>query len=322
MAIRLLVPLALALLVGGGCTHAQLRRNTVNQARTLSDLHQQQVLNNLAMFVANPDALPYFAYPNDGINQVTDTGATAANVAWVVAGFDSAGLGLEASRAANEVWNLSPVNDPHKLALMRCAYQMALQSAGRGTPSAGCPDCGKRLGDFYKGHAHEGADAGQTDVSCLSFAPNWFCVGTRKDVPKDCCVYSGHYCGVYVWVPPHGRNELTKLSLAILDFALHSPEEPPVRTKAVTLYLDPTGKEVKQSEASRIVTTEVPLETKNKDLDPLLLGKEEEKMTPRTPVPANLRYDLRPGSDRRRERPSLLQLRQELETIRSPRGGR
>ena len=34
-----------------GCMHIPLRNNTANQARTVSDLYQQQVLNNLAMFV-------------------------------------------------------------------------------------------------------------------------------------------------------------------------------------------------------------------------------------------------------------------------------
>ena len=35
---------------GSGCTYHQLRKNTVGQADTIAELHQQQVLDNLAMF--------------------------------------------------------------------------------------------------------------------------------------------------------------------------------------------------------------------------------------------------------------------------------
>ena len=41
---------------------------------TLSDIYTQQVLNNLAMFIRNPDALPFFAFPNQGTTQIQDTG--------------------------------------------------------------------------------------------------------------------------------------------------------------------------------------------------------------------------------------------------------
>jgi hypothetical protein len=42
------------------------------------------------------------------------------------------------SRQAKEVRNLQPINDPHKLALMRCAQQLVIQGAGRAAPSACC----------------------------------------------------------------------------------------------------------------------------------------------------------------------------------------
>ncbi|MEM8864785.1 MAG: hypothetical protein AAGF31_04490, partial [Planctomycetota bacterium] len=45
-----------------GCTTARaLRHNTVSQANTVADIHQQQVLDNLAKFVHDPYAIPSFA---------------------------------------------------------------------------------------------------------------------------------------------------------------------------------------------------------------------------------------------------------------------
>ncbi len=47
--------LALSLLTAGGCrTHLSLRDNTLATTETLTDLNYQQVLDNLARFVANP----------------------------------------------------------------------------------------------------------------------------------------------------------------------------------------------------------------------------------------------------------------------------
>ena len=48
---RLIAVVALLLPVVAGCTHQQLRFNTVSQARTVADVHTQQVLDNLAKFV-------------------------------------------------------------------------------------------------------------------------------------------------------------------------------------------------------------------------------------------------------------------------------
>ena len=48
-----------ALLAATGCqTHLSLRDNTLRTGATLADLNYRQVLDNLAMFVANPSAMP------------------------------------------------------------------------------------------------------------------------------------------------------------------------------------------------------------------------------------------------------------------------
>src|SRR5438552_1540557 len=59
-----------------GCTHLTLQRDTVKTTNTLTDLHFQQVLDNLARFHANPDTIPSFAVASAGTVSVNDqTGA-------------------------------------------------------------------------------------------------------------------------------------------------------------------------------------------------------------------------------------------------------
>lgn len=120
--------LVLAVLLATGCTHHQLRYDTINQADTLNDIYRRQVLDNLAMFVVDPHSIPHFAIPNGGTSTVSDTGSLAfspLNAFRKVAG-------LTGSRNVQESWALSPVRDPDKLRRMRCAYQQAVGA---------CEDC-------------------------------------------------------------------------------------------------------------------------------------------------------------------------------------
>ena len=74
----------------------------------------------------------------------------------------------------------------------------------------------------------------------------------------------GQYCGVYVWVPPEGRDELTRLTLAILDYALH---EPPVRlTKEIIYYVDDLGLPTLQKDAVGTVRATVAINERNEAL--------------------------------------------------------
>src|SRR5260370_24576611 len=56
---RTLVVVVLVALAASGCTQIQLRRSTLSQARTQTDLQYQQVLDNLATVAAAPEALPW-----------------------------------------------------------------------------------------------------------------------------------------------------------------------------------------------------------------------------------------------------------------------
>ncbi len=56
-----------------GCTVVPLRRNSVDEAQAVCDLETQQVLNNLAKFVYDPNSMPYFSYPTQNSASVADT---------------------------------------------------------------------------------------------------------------------------------------------------------------------------------------------------------------------------------------------------------
>src|SRR5262249_40579454 len=70
---RALIPVLAMFLATGGCqTHLALRDNTLRTAGTLTDLNYQQVLNNVALFVANPSSLPSVSIINAGTVTVAD----------------------------------------------------------------------------------------------------------------------------------------------------------------------------------------------------------------------------------------------------------
>ena len=137
--------------LASGCTSEQLCRNTVSQMETVHELQQQQVLDNLAMFVCNRDSYPYYTLVTSGNTQLTDSGTMAVTNSFGRVGlaFLYTGLGINPSvqRQAQDVWQLNPINDSVKLTLMRCAYQRAV--AGCFGESTDCPNCRSLFCGFY-----------------------------------------------------------------------------------------------------------------------------------------------------------------------------
>jgi hypothetical protein len=260
------------LCVACGCTHIPLRNNSVHEAATVGDVQTQQVLDNLAMFVCNPDATPYFSYPNESSVNITDTGSAELTPGWNLASglllFNSLGLRFNASRQAIDGFTVTPINDPRRLELMRCAYQKAVGSCCCRGASTNCPDCQTRFNVFYTGDPNGDIRAnaqGTVTSECLNSDCCWFHVGCKKCLAKNChCKLVGHYCGVYVWVGPEGRDELTKLTLAILDYAIHDP--PTKRQKEVVYYLDEYGLPTTDSKSVGKVTANIAIDEHNESL--------------------------------------------------------
>jgi hypothetical protein len=293
--------LALIACAVDGCTSAQLRYSTVNQAETLTEIYEAQVLNNLAMFIEDPYALPHFAVANSGTLSITDFGQLNSPS---LNQFRQT-IGLEGSRQAAEGWTLDPVRDPHRLTLMRCAYQRAV-----GVVLERCPDCCDLEKEWhlkpdllipaYDRQTNRALPDPDTGRPVVALAPDgqpfidkdgkltssgeaaidqdgflhvpqydcngpcaitcgWFCHGTLKDVPPHCRHSVGRFHGTYVWVPPEHRDELTRLTLTILDYAVS--DRPSPQTKQVVRYLDALGNPATVSDYSQQITLTVPADS-------------------------------------------------------------
>lgn len=116
----------LALVVGmaSGCTVDQLRTSTANQARTVTEFHYEQILNNVAFLINDPYALPSHLSVKTGSTQISDSGSAA--VAFDLRRFSGTVPNVSGSRTIVDQWGTAPVTDTAALKLMRIAYQRAL----------------------------------------------------------------------------------------------------------------------------------------------------------------------------------------------------
>ncbi len=135
----------LALLLLSGCTNLQLKRSTLDQASTLTDLQYRQVLSNLAMFSKNAEALPFHINLKDGSAQIADTGSLG-----VLGGFgrsmgylSSGSPSISGSRTVVDQWSMVPVTNDVELELLRMAYHDAF---GAGKTLADDEDFANELG--------------------------------------------------------------------------------------------------------------------------------------------------------------------------------
>ncbi len=210
--------LCVALAWFSGCQHTHLRYNTVRQAGTLSEIFEQQVLDNLAMFVHDPHALPFFAFPEEGSASIEDAGTIGFDPLidfWQV-------MTAEASRTGLEQWGLTPVCEPDKLALMQAAYQQAVY----GQKLDPCND--------------------ESRLENCAIECGWLCHGCKRDVPCDSCLLVGEHCGTYVWVNPQYKHHLTRLVLRVLDYAIN--DGPGTRQKVVTIKVGRDGQPTSKPE--------------------------------------------------------------------------
>jgi hypothetical protein len=111
------------LLIMSGCTSIRLKQSTINQAGTLAALQHQQVLNNLAMFLANPEALPSLVNLKDGSAQIADVGSAQYMGDWHRA-FKSQPT-LLGSRTVVEQWGMTPIVNDIEVQILKLAYRRA-----------------------------------------------------------------------------------------------------------------------------------------------------------------------------------------------------
>jgi hypothetical protein len=207
----ILLLLAGVAVLPAGCQALQLANLTLKQSRTLTDIQYQEVLDNLAMQVEQPDALPWFNQTGAGKTTIQNVGTATGGVSWdylngakpgtFLNHADKKNVGLTATEQIVGEWDTTPVINPDKLFLMRLLYMRAL---GR----CADPVSEERLRQFFKGDPQR----------LEAVQPGWYSVGTDKDCPKD-ARYKGHFGHTCVWVTDSGLGGLTSLTLAILDVA-------------------------------------------------------------------------------------------------------
>jgi hypothetical protein len=231
-----------ALLAMSGCqTHLALRDDTLRTTGTLTDLNYQQVLNNVALFVANPSSLPSVSVINAGTVTVADQKTCNASATYSpTLTFAQQGGGAlpiltllfnpSGQRIVTENWSMVPVTDVDNLRRIRCALQLLVLDGGQ---TSDCESCLDLLKNFY---------LGETDRMDCVIPRGWFHAGCKKDVPQGAC-YVGRYRATYVWVLPDGIEGLTRFTMTIIDLATgkpHAPMKTVVRTYKADGSLDNT----------------------------------------------------------------------------------
>lgn len=248
------------LLVGHvGCrTHHFLGRNVTRQTSTVTDLIQQQVLDNVACFAANPNTLPSFATISDGTTQTQDGGFTQPSATWNATTFTQFMLPMNASRQLMENWKLQPVMSAGRIRRLRCAFQMLferpslmLSQDGKSVcvpegcincvhdlitvgilPSPGAIANDPEMKDKPKDGCWTFKDKAiaelylsklQEAIDCR-VPTGWFCIGPKP--PKDVCM-TGRCCDTYAWVAPGGSDGFARFTMTVMALATLDP--PPSR---------------------------------------------------------------------------------------------
>ena len=222
-----------SLITTWGCAHAHLRHNTLLQTKEVSRIYEQQVLDNLAMFIVNPESVPNLALVGGSTHSIRDAGSATAmpplNPFFTV-------LQLNGQRAADNAWASDPIRDPNKLHLLRCAFQSAV-----GYQDSVCTD----RSEWQKRFVGQGYAPGGPCVP----TPGWYCVGSKKQVISSNCDLTGEYCGTHVWVLPEGHAEFGRFMMHIMSIAFAETVVVTPPKKTVRLYVDRNGLPVLEGEA-------------------------------------------------------------------------
>jgi hypothetical protein len=91
----------------------------------MTEFQYEQVLNNLALIIQDPHALPWHLSIKTGTSQVADTGTAGLAPGIVI--LNNSEPFLTGSRAIVDQWGTTPVTDDTALRLLRLAYQKAIR---------------------------------------------------------------------------------------------------------------------------------------------------------------------------------------------------
>jgi hypothetical protein len=214
-----------------GCAHKALVGSTIAATRTIQDLDDQQVLDNIAKFVVNRGALPHFAVVSGGTFQMNDTVGVTPSLSWDAFGLTSVMLGFSGERNAANQWSMDPVSDPEKLNKMRCLYRYVVDPLNPDY-CLKCQEYFAALSTSPKAAMNDLAPSTAHAFDACGIPAGFFRCGRKCNVPPRACYVS--CCGeTYVWVEPQGLDGLTRLTLLVLDLATAEPAQTKTTRKSV-----------------------------------------------------------------------------------------
>jgi hypothetical protein len=145
----LLCALILLASIASGCLEAQVRKKTLDLATTTSDLFYIQVLDNLALIIDTPDAMPYFDTPAAGTVSLQQQISAQVTPEWGAAMMGAGAFVFQnvipqvaGSQFCQDSWQISPLADPDRLFLMHCAYRTVIGNQS--------PECNMVLSEYYQ----------------------------------------------------------------------------------------------------------------------------------------------------------------------------
>jgi hypothetical protein len=276
-----IIVLCFAILLSG-CTHHFLLRNTTKQASTISDVLIQQVMDNIALFSANPHALPHFAVLSDGTSQAVDQTTPAGSLTWNARTITAEMLSINANRQLLENWKMAPVTSAGRLKRMRCALQFVVNPPAFAVEEVQLPigsfeqtffvvaddPCTKCLAELTKMQLFPKPDSkdlvsgavleksGRYYFKSQEMANKYVSqlIAAREcnfpngwycwgcKKPPKGACYVGHCGKMYAWVTADGMDELSRLTITLLTLATVDPITPMVTVKR--RIKGPTGEEM------------------------------------------------------------------------------
>jgi len=210
-----------------GCVTPALERYTVNQSLSMTETRYQEAMNALAVVAANRgENLPSYSLTTSGIANVTHTVSMQATTTWARAAhnFSQQILNIAGKHTPELQWTLDPVADPTLLEGAWYACRWAIY----GPPVDGVEfkkeyDLLRKptITDIVGYGAEREYHLGIIDDN-HSIPMGWVGHGPRACVPRAAC-YTAHCGNTYVWVMPGQMEQLSELTLVLLDIATIAP---------------------------------------------------------------------------------------------------
>ena len=110
---------ALAMLIFSGCATTALRHNTTNESKTVSDIYEDEVLYNLALYHdfdsgTRVNGLPSFVTLSSGMATITESLSGTLTIKFT-SGPSEEDPAATGTHMTADNWAFTPVNDPAQL---------------------------------------------------------------------------------------------------------------------------------------------------------------------------------------------------------------